>query len=231
MSSLYTPTRADIRNRTRFFIDEPTQANFTDSDINYAINRAQHRVALELIQVGEKFLVNATPTIITPDGINWLFALADDFWVMIRLEWVATGQHIDIVDINDPSFESMGIPPLVNFTGIGDSAKAAIIGNSIGIKPMPLDSSMTMQYWYAPVLLDLEQDTDTSPIPIQFLDMLAIASGMDCQTKDEDDTSQLQLLWNDWIDKLKRAARQRQTQTPKHVRRTQARSTDPRVIF
>lgn len=230
MSALYTPTRADIRGRTRFFIDEPVQANYVDSDINYAINRAQHRVALELIQVGEKFLVNPTPTAVTPDGTTKAFSLAADFWVLIRLEYLYTGEHIELVDINDPEFEAQGIPPLVSFGALGQGANATIIGNSLVFRAAP-DPSQPMQYWYAPVLPDLQNDTDTSPIPIQFLDMFAIAAAIDCLTKDEDDTSQLVGMWDDWIDKLKRAARQRQTQTPKRVRRTQGYRGDPRMVF
>ena len=216
--SVVFPTRQMIRQRVRFFIDEPVEANFLDSDLNYAINEAQQEVATEISLVDEQYFVNTTPTQITQIAGQAFYDLQPDFWKMTRLEDVNTGLQIPFTDIDSQNnFFQTAIPPLVSITYAGFAAY--LLGNTVGFSPIPTVTGQMAQYWYVPVLPDLGADSDTSQIPRQFVDLLAIKAAIDAMIKDEDDTSALERKYNIRFNQLVRGARNRQQQNPKKVRR------------
>jgi len=219
MSSVVNPTLAQIRARVRRFIDEPVQANYTDSDINYAINRAQQEVATEISLVDEKYFVNTTPTTITSVAGQRFYPLASDFWKLTRLEDAQTGLRLEFDDFAaQNNYWSDMVPPLVASNQIGYSV--SIMGNSLAINPTPTTSGITCQYWYVPVLPDMSSDSDTSSIPVMFIDLLSIAAAIDMLISDEDDVSALQNKYNARFNQLVRATRDRQQQSPRHVTRS-----------
>lgn len=227
MADLYFPTRLDVRNRVRFYIDEPVQANFQDSDINYAINDSQQDVATEIDQVDELYRVNPIPTVINLALNTQFYDLATDFWKMVRLQDATTGLPIDFTDINSQNDYFQNFPPLINaypFGGYsaflaGGTQANGQTGASIGFTPIPTDPTKSVQYWYVPIIQDMDSDTDASSIPRQFVDLLAIQAAIDCYIKDEDDTTALERKYNRRLDQLKRTTRDRQQQSPKYVRR------------
>lgn len=218
------PTLAQVRGRVRFFIDEPIQANFTDSDLNWAINDAQQYVATEISQVDEQYFVATTPTVITTIGGQRFYPLATDFWKMTRLEDVNTGLRLEFASFSDlDNFYANSIPPLVSINQAG--YQAAIIGNSVAFTPTPAASGIQAQYWYVPILPDMTADTDITSIPRQFVDLLAMKAAIDAMIKDEDDTTALQAMYNVRYNQLVRTTRDRQQQNPKHVTRVASPTT------
>lgn len=221
MSSVVFPNLLQIRTRVRRFIDEPQQANYSDSDINWGINTAQQEVATEISLVDEKYFVATTPTQVTSVGGQRFYPLATDFWKMTRAEDATTGLRLEFVDfVAQNNFFADAVPPLVaqNQIGFGIS----IMGNSLAISPTPSTSGVTMQYWYVPVLPDMQSDNDVSSIPPMFIDLLAIQAAIDMLISDEDDTSALERKYNRRFNQLVRASRDRQQQNPKTVTRTAA---------
>lgn len=227
MAELNFPTRADLRTRVRFYIDEPVQANFLDTDINYALNDAQQYVANEIDQVDEKYRVNPTPTTIQLVTNQQYYDLAEDFWKMTRLQDVITGLPIDFADVNSQNDFFQNFPPLISTYPFGGYS-AFILGGtsdgqngaSLGVTPIPTDPTKQLQYWYVPIIQDLTDDDDTTALPRQFMDLLAIQASIDCLIKDQADTVQLERKYSRLIDQLKRTARDRQQQDPKYVKRT-----------
>lgn len=228
MADLYFPTRLDVRNRVRFYIDEPIQANFLDSDINYAINESQQEVATEIDQVNEFYRVIPTPTVINLQTNVQFYDLAVDFWKMSRVQDMQTGLPLDFTDINSQNDYFQNFPPLVTAyaAGVfscfitGGSQANGQTGASLGFTPIPTDNTKSVQYWYVPIIQDMDTDTDTSAIPRQFYDLLAIQAAIDCYIKDEDDTSALERKYARRLNQLTRATRDRQQAQPKYVRRT-----------
>lgn len=212
------PTLLQSRTRVRMFLEEPQQANYADSDINFALNVAQQEVATEISLVDEKYFVNTTPTQITSVGGTRFYSLADDFWKMTRAEDATTGLRMEFADFADQNnFFADAVPPLVAQNQIGFSI--SIMGNSLAINPTPSTSGITMQYWYVPVLPDMVEDADTSQIPPMFVDLLAIQAAIDMLISDEDDTSALERKYARRFNQLVRATRDRQQQNPKTVSR------------
>lgn len=219
MPALVTPTLLQIRQRVRRFIDEPQAANYSDSDINWAINTAQQEVATEISLVDEKYFVATTPTVITSVANQRFYPLATDFWKMTRLEDATTGLRLEFADFSQQNnFFADAVPPLVASNQIGYGM--SIVGNSLAITPTPTTNGVSCQYWYVPVLQDMTSDADTSAIPTMFIDLLAIQASIDMLISDEDDTTQLETKYNRRFNQLVRATRDRQQQSPKMVSRT-----------
>lgn len=218
MPTLVTPTLAQIRTRVRMFLEEPIQANFKDSDINWAINTAQQEVATEISLVDEKYFVNTTPTVITSVANQRFYPLATDFWKMTRLEDATTGLRLEFTDFaGQNNFFADAVPPLVAPNQIGYAM--SIVGNSLAITPTPTTAGVTAQYWYVPQLQDMSVDADTSVVPAMFVDLLAIQAAIDMLISDEDDTTALIQKYNRRFNQLVRATRDRQQQSPKMVTR------------
>lgn len=216
--SVVYPTRLQIRERVRFFIDEAQQANYSDTNLNWAINDAQQDVATEISLVDEKYFVDTTPTVITTVANQRFYTLASNFWKMIRFEDVSTGVRIDFRDFADSDVSSsLFMPPLVSPNQSGFTA--AIVGNSLEFRPTPSTSGILSQYWFVPVLPSMNDDADVSPIPVQFIDLLAIQAAIDALISDEDDTAALERRYNRRFNQLVRGARDRQQQNPKKVSR------------
>lgn len=221
MSAVDNPTLLQIRSRVRRFIDEPQQANFSDSDITYAINEAQQEVAAEISLVDEKYFVNTTPTVITSVANTRFYALATDFWKMTRIEDVTTGLRLEFADFADQNnFFADSVPPLVAQNQIGYGV--SIVGNQLAITPTPTISNVTCQYWYVPVLPSMVSNSDTCSIPRMFIDLLAIQAAIDMLISDEDDTSALERRYQRRFNQLVRASRDRQQQSPRGVTRIAA---------
>lgn len=218
MPSVVNPTLLQIRQRVRMFIDEPQQANFTDANLNWAINAAQQEVATEISLVDEQYFVATTPTIITAVAGQRFYPLATDLWKIVRLEDVNTGLKIPITSFNQQeNYYGGPIPPLVNIGQAGYTA--AIVGNSLAFTPTPGASGITSQYWFVPVLPDMTSDSDTSQIPRAFIDLLAIQAAMDAMIEDEADTGPLERKYNRRFNQLVRGTRDRQQQDPRSVSR------------
>lgn len=219
MPSVVNPTLLQIRSRVRRFIDEPQQANYSNTDINWAINVAQQEVATEISLVDEKYFVNTTPTVITSVAGQRFYPLATDFWKMTRLEDASTGLRLEFADFaGQNNFYADSVPPLVAPNQIGYST--SIVGNSLAITPTPTTSGITAQYWYVPVLPDMTADNDNSSIPSMFIDLLAIQAAIDMLISDEDDTAALERKYARRFNQLVRATRDRQQQSPRGVSRT-----------
>jgi hypothetical protein len=217
--TLNTPTLLQLRTRVRMFIDEPTQANYTDANINAALNVSQQNVATEISLVAEKWFVNTTPTQLTSVANQRFYPLPTDFWKMTRLEDATTGLRLEFNDFaSQNNFFADAVPPLVASNQIGYSID--IVGNSLSITPTPTTSGLTAQYWYVPILPDMVADGDSSSIPINFMDLLAIQASIDMLISDEDDTAPLQQRYQVLFNQLVRAVRDRQQQSPKHVTRS-----------
>jgi hypothetical protein len=212
------PTLASIRARVRFFIDEPVQANFTDSDLNYAINNAQQYVVNEITQVSEDYLVSSIPTVITIVPTVQFYNLPTDFNKMSFMYDAVTGVSIPFTDIQTQSSVIPTVVPNINYGGVGFNA--FLVGFQVGFTPIPTANNFSPTYFYIPNASDMVADTDVSIIPRNFIDLVAIQASIDAKIKDEDDTSALERQYARVLNQLTRVARDRQQANPKRVQRT-----------
>lgn len=219
-------TRAEMRARVRYFIDEPTQQNFSDSDINAALNIAQQQVQLEIVQANEDYFIDPSPQTVTLVPGTASYALhADgngecDVLSVKRVEDGLTGLSIEPIDQNEKAILGQPFPVLISPSPFN----FYILGNYLVLDPMPQLAS-TVKYWFTPNLSDMSSDSDRSQIPRALHDMIPVRAAIDAFIKDEADTSALRMLWSEYMDRLHRVARHRQIMAPKHVRRANVGST------
>lgn len=209
----------DLISRVRFFIDEPTQQNFTDKDILYAINVAQQDVAKEIVHEYEDYFEKQAD--LNPSGGGTvpgveLYTLPNDFLKFKRIERTDTGEEILPVDLNEKVTNSTS---LVNLVQPGSPLEYYITGNNLGLTPTP-QSTTPLRLTYVYRLADLDTVTNTtSDIPAEHHDMMAVRAAIDMFIKDESDTTALENRWLTLLNELQRTLRQRQVQRPKRVRR------------
>lgn len=218
MTATFTvPTLANIRGRVRFYIDEPLQANFTDADINYAINDAQQAVVSDITQISEDYFVSTTPTIITPVANTQFYPLPADFYKMIFMYDQITGLPINFTTVQNQNQVSTAAIQNVN---AGYAYNAVIVGNSVGFVPTPTATNFSPAYFYSPMAPDMLADGDTSIIPRNFIDLVAIQAAIDCKIKDEDDTTALERKYAASWNKLTKNLTDRQQANNRRVQRT-----------
>lgn len=217
--------------RVRFFIDEPVPANFSNSDIIYAINQAQQEVAKEIVHEYEDYfekIADLNPNLDgsgnpipftggTVPGTD-LYTLPSDFLKFKRIERSDTGELIPAYDLNEKAAKVTVTSSYNGYTPIG----YYVTGNSVGFTPVPTSIiPIRMYYVYRPVdLSDINLGTtDISVLPAEHHDIMAVRAAIDMFMKDESDTKALEDRYNQMLDALRRTLRQRQVQDPKRVRR------------
>lgn len=212
----------DLISRVRFFIDEPTQQNFTDKDITYALNVAQQDVAKEIVHEYEDYFEKQAD--LNPSGGGTipgvaLYTLPTDFLKFKRIERTDTGETIHPIDYNEKVTTGNG---LVNLVSPGGVMSYAIVGNNLVLDPPPA-SVVPVRLTYVYRLADLDTVVNTtSDVPAEHHDMIAVRAAIDMFIKDESDTSALQDRWLQLLNQLQRTLRQRQIQEPKRVRSVQS---------
>lgn len=220
MPSLGNPTLLQLRTRVRVFIDEVSQANFSDTSINYAINESQQSVATAIAQATEDYFVTPTSTPITILANTPNYALAADCWKIIKIQDSTTGLRIPYSKFGQrdktPNVGGLTIPVTQSYGGYTYS----LLGGSIVFDPTPTDTAFKPEYWYVPILPDMTADSDTSSIPRNFVDLVAIDAAIDMLIQDEDDTSALERKYNRRWQQMVMTSRDRQQQEPRRVTRT-----------
>lgn len=212
-------TLANLISRVRFFIDEPSQQNFTDSDISIALNFAQQDVAKEIVHTYEDYFEKQAD--LNPAGGGTvagteLYALPSDFLKFKRIERTDTGLVLPAIDLNEKY-----AAPLAPLTGsaVFGPLSFYVTGNSLGLTPVP-QSVIPIRLFYVYRLTDMDLITNPiSDIPAEHHDMMSVRASIDMFIKDESDTSALEQRWNFLLDQMHRTLRQRQVQQPKSVRR------------
>lgn len=211
-------TLQDLIARVRFYVDEPTPQNYTDTQITTALNFAQQVVASEIVHEYEDYFevqANLNPTGGgTTAGVEF-YTLPSDFLKFKRIERTDTGQPVRPIDQNEKLYGPFGI----GVPNQGVPMYYYVTGNSVGFNPVP-QSAIPILMTYIYRLPNMVNLTDISAIPSEHHDLMAIRASIDMFVNGEEDASQLWQLWTDGLNRLTRTLRQRQVQEPKTVRRT-----------
>lgn len=215
-------TLTQLISRVRFLIDEPTPQNFTDSDITLALNVAQQDVSKEIVHIYEDYFEKQAD--LNPAGGGTIagtefYTLPSDFLKFKRIERTDTGEPLTPIDQNEKQWNNFGLVTVVTSTM---PLSYYVTGNSLGLNPVPqtvIPIRMTYNYRLPDMDTSNPGTSDVSQIPAEHHDMMAVRAAIDVFLKDQEDTGPLELRWDFLLDQMHRTLRQRQTQTPKHVRR------------
>lgn len=213
-------TLTNLISRVRFFIDEPTPQNWSDSDLTYAINRGQEAVAKEIVHIFEDYFQKQTSfnTVAGQELYPLTTAAGADFLKFKRLERTDTGEMVPFLDINEKIAYGT---TLVSLATSNMGLSAYLEGNNLGLTPPP-GSVIPLTSTYVYRLADLANGSDVSDIPAEWHDMMALYAAIDAIIKDEGNAVPLQNRWAEELNRMQRTIRSRQLQQPRQVRRVQS---------
>jgi len=157
-----------LRNDTRHYLDENTQADWLDTDLTRIINKHYHRVVTAVMETFENYYMTEA----TADTIanQQEYALPSDFFKLRRVEI-----NYDIV--GDPTSFMRALPSDLDqvrnslskvdvSTIISRNPNYYIQGSIIGFLPIPnKNGDEAIKIWYIRYLTDLVSDSETLDIP------------------------------------------------------------------
>ena len=157
-----------LRNDTRHYLDESTQADWMDTDLSRIINKHYHRVVTSVIDVFENYYITEATADTVADQQE--YALPSDFWkirrVVINYDISSSNASFSRclpVDIDEIRYNlgntNTGVTVVRN-------PSYYLQGDLIGFLPVPTnDGDEAIKIWYIRYKIDLVEDTDTIDIP------------------------------------------------------------------
>jgi len=161
-------TLSTLRARTRTYLDEAVQADWTDTEVDREVNEGYHKVVTAVISVFEDYyLTSATANTVANQQE---YALPSDFFKMRRVEI-----NYDVDNTNSVPQRALPINidsvrrDLANTTlGISVLRNPAyyLKGDVIGFIPIPTkNGTNAIKIWYIKTKTDLVNDSDEVDIP------------------------------------------------------------------
>lgn len=161
-------TLQNIRDHVRVYLDEPTQADWTDAQINREINNKYFDCYSAVITIFEDYY--STKSTITTVTNQQEYALPADFLKMRRVEvnWNPSDTNSIPVKVSRVSMDD--ILRDIGNQGLSLTPHARpgyyLRGNYIGFVPVPTDGGTNAgTLWYIATIVDLAEDIDTINLP------------------------------------------------------------------
>jgi len=156
------------RSDTRHYLDESTEADWLDSDLNRIINKQYQRVATAAMQTFENYYITEATTD-TEAGVQE-YELPSDFFKLRRVEI-----NYDMATPNSSFSRALPIDLDQVRTQLDNSNSGSSIlrspsyyiqGSIIGFRPIPSkDGDEAVKIWYVKQVPDLVYDIDVFDIP------------------------------------------------------------------
>lgn len=218
-------TLLTIRNDVRHYLDESTQADWLDTDLNRIINKNYHRVVASVIDVFEDYYLTEATADIVADQQE--YALPSDFYKMRRVEI-----NYDI-DSSNSSFSRclpMNIDQVrYNLGNANIGVKILrnpsyyIQGDLIGFIPIPTTAGdEAIKIWYIKQKTDLVEDTDTIdiPYPDRYFGIISKATAAESLRKGQQETVEGERLEMEAQNDLERMKRELEDRVAEEAKRT-----------
>jgi hypothetical protein len=209
-------TLAQIRTLVLSYLDDPDAGYFTNAQTLVWINNAQREVQKMLGQAFEGHFLKCVKTTMVVGQRE--YQLPSDFKRLHRLEIVVSGttsadevlRRVAKITRNqqDKTFNNRGFPEFYYFQG-----------NYLVVVPAS-DTAYTLRLYYEYRLTDLSDDSDSSDIPAEHQEMIAVIAAIDGMIKDGRDASLLLKKKEDFEKMLKQDAEQRNADEPRTVVQT-----------
>jgi hypothetical protein len=168
-----------------FFVTEPELISY--------INQSYFELYDLLIsQYGANYFVKAPPQSITTDGTNSQFALATDFYKLLGVDLLVSGNAQSAVSIKPFEFSDRNrysVPNFQSFYG-ASNLRYRLNGSNLWLTPTPA-SGQTIQVWYVPRLTPLAALSDTADGISGWTEYVICDAAIKCLQKEESDVSVL----------------------------------------
>lgn len=157
-------TREELRTHARVYLDEVSEADWTDAQIDRELNYAYMEVYTAVVEVYEDYYQD-THTFNLVDGTNE-YDLPDDFFKLKRLELKFDSD--DDYGYQSKSLDFRQLHRAVNTTDYGSTFRPVhqLIGNILRILPVPSeDVTDGGKLFYITTASEMDSDSDTINIP------------------------------------------------------------------
>lgn len=175
---------SDVRTNTRTFLDEAQQTDFTNTEVDYAINYGYHHLVSKIVEVYEEYYLTVAPTQYSTVKDQQEYAISSNF---IKIERVEINYKPS--DSNSQALRAMPIKlddlPLnvgnTNLSGGGVfNAGYYLIGSQsvqeVGFVPIPTEAGTNnISIWGIQAPSDLSAAGDSVIIPYPDLFAFIIA--------------------------------------------------------
>ena len=136
----------------------------TDSELTSYINQSYFELYDLLVsKYGDDYYVKSPPQTITTDGVNYLFALASDFYKLLGVDLAlnpnTTDSFVTIKPFNFAERNRYSVPNFQSFYGV-TNMRYRLSGNNLWLTPTPA-ANQVMRVWYVPRMTQLVASTDT----------------------------------------------------------------------
>lgn len=168
-------TLLNLRTETRIYLDESSQADFLDTEVLLAINRAYQDVAGAVMEVNEQFYETTTPYTYVEVANQQEYTIASSLIKPTRVEInynPTTSGSVAVRAVPIKSNEVRGNLANTNVQGTYDTPGYYVHGNmsaqKIGFTPIPHTSDTSGQsisVWGIDLPADLSSDSDNVAIP------------------------------------------------------------------
>lgn len=168
-------TLADLRNLSRFWLDDVNGGYFTDAQMLVLLNNAQREAQKLLLQAGEDFYTECVVTSTVTGQAE--YALPDDYIKLFRLERLLSGtggsayyQRLFPITRNEQDN--------VSYYNNGAPFNYIINKETFTLIPTP-DQAYTLHMWYARHVDNMVADIDTPDVPTIYQEYIAILAARD----------------------------------------------------
>lgn len=209
--------------RTRSYIDERSEKNFTNTFIIESLNVAQNAIQSYIVDMNVGYFeklatLNASEEVPGVEiGVS-RYALPDDFISFRRVKNGDTGVPLTPIDANEETEGSYG-SLAGRLMGTVDGYRYYRSGNEMVIDPTPTVQFPVSMLYVARVaqLTSSSLGTVVPELPLQFHNMMCLDAAIDCRIKDESSPAALERLRARELQRLENTIGNWQTQHPNMV--------------
>jgi len=206
-------TLAELRTNLRIYLNDRNSERWTDADLLVLINRAQELVQQIIDDADEKFFSNCVNFNVVASPDSYEFTLPDDFKKMVLAEIITGTKPIPVSWVNFSDRHSLTNIDQV-YVQTNTSARCYLRGNKLGV--VAPTTSYTIRAWYVKRLPDFAGDTDTTEIPAEFQNLIALQAAKLAQPSEQIDFAH-ESEYEQEINRLASYIECRQRQEPRYV--------------
>jgi len=219
-------TKLQIRTNVRSFLDEVSEADWTDTELDYFINQAYHEVASSVMETFEDYYMSE-PTFSDSVEDQQEYVLPTDFHKIRRVE-------INYDTTNDDSNYQRALPSNIDEVRgrlentdflIGNSRNPVyyLVGDRIGFLPILNENGTdAIKILYIKEIADMDEDTDEIdiPYPERYYKLIVLRATADALRKGQQESTEADKLdskFDRGLEKMKRELEDRISEEGKTV--------------
>lgn len=202
-------TFLELKTLVSMWVDDLQFGYFTQAQVGQFLNNAQREIQKSLVLAGENYYVGCPVTTSTVIGQSD-YVLPDDFLKIHRIEISLNTTDVTVLEpitLNQQDFLNRE----------NSTPECYYIRKNRLILVPPPSQVQTLRMWYSYRVADMVDDAELPDVPEEFQETIAVLATYDCFLKDGRPPEMVLKKKQDYEEKLKQMAVQRQVARPRKV--------------